>query len=132
MKYLLDTHTVIWALSDLRKLSKTARTVLSSEKDVFVSTITLWEISLKYSIGKLRIKNKLPDEVPSAVHDMGFDILGSDPGVVSSYYKLPMSSTHKDPFDRMLIWQAIRGNYALLSKDKSFSDYEKYGLSLVW
>ena len=131
MKYLLDTHTLLWVLMSKDKLSVKVKRLLSKTgPEIFTSTISLWEISLKYSLGKLKLDKKKPDEVPNALESMGFDILDLSPEIVSTFYKLPI--LHKDPFDRMLIWQAIKGNYTLISKDKSISDYEKYGLSLVW
>jgi len=132
MSYLLDTHTFIWALISPDKISQKASKAINSEKDVYLSTVSIWEISLKYRIGKLKLKGKKPDQIPGAVEQLGFEIVDLEPKVVASFYKLPRNTTIGDPFDLMLIWQAIVGKYNLISKDKAFSVYEKYGLKLIW
>ncbi len=133
MNYLLDTHTFLWSLISPDKISSRARKIIVSRKaSLHISTISLWEASLKYSIGKIDIGGVLPKELPYYAKRSGLKIISINSKIASSYYKLPKLRYHKDPFDRMLIWQAIRGGYTLISKDKSFSGYEKYGLSLVW
>ena len=82
-------------------------------------------------MGRLNLKNKKPDGIPDAVLKMGFGILDLDYNTASSFYKLPIIK-NKDPFDRMLAWQAIRENYTLLSKDKGFDDYSSFGLKRLW
>ena len=132
MNYLLDTHTLLWVLFDKRKLSEKVReTLLDKDSKVFVSSISLWEISLKYAIGKLDLKKKKPDEIPSAIKEMGFNLLSLDAETTSTFFKIPVEK-HKDPFDMMLAWQAIREGFILISKDKTFSDYESCGLSVFW
>lgn len=65
MKYLLDTHTLLWFLFDDDKLSeKVKEIVTNSANGIFVSIITYWEISLKYGLGKLELRNSLPEELP--------------------------------------------------------------------
>ncbi len=64
MKYLLDTHTLLWVLFEDEKLSKTAQEIIRSpENEIYVSLITYWEIALKYSIGKLELENITPEEI---------------------------------------------------------------------
>lgn len=132
MNYLLDTHTLLWVLFNKRKLSEKVRELLlSKDSRVFVSSISLWEISLKYAIGKLDLKKKRPDEIPAAAQEMGFNLLSLDAQTSSTFFKLPIEK-HKDPFDLMLAWQAIKEGLVLISCDKTFSDYEKCGLSMFW
>ena len=132
MSYLLDTHTFLWVLFDDDKLSDKAKDILiDSDRKIYVSLITYWEISLKYSIGKLELRGIRPDELPQKAGEIGLislDILQED---MASFYKLPKTA-HKDPFDRMIIWQAIRRNFILISKDKKFENYEDFGLRTLW
>ena len=132
MNNLVDTHTFLWIVLASKALSKSARAVLvDSESINYVSVVTFWEISLKFSLGKLNLKGILPESLPTWASDTGFEILNLGPKVASSFYKLPILD-HKDPFDRLLVWQAISSRYVLVSKDKELKDYEKHGLSLIW
>jgi len=131
MKYLLDTHTLLWALYSPEKLSPKVKKIISqTEHESCVSTISLWEISLKYQLKKLELHGVPPEELLAFAKKSGFAISDIDSEIAASFYKLPR--LHNDPFDRMLIWQAIKQGLILISKDKSFSEYEKCGLSVVW
>ena len=101
-----------------------------SENEIFVSCITFWEISIKYSLNKLELEAVLPDELPNFAKRMNFEILNLTAEDAASFYRLPRTS-HKDPFDRMIIWQAIREKMILLSKDSKIPAYQKFGLSLL-
>lgn len=132
MKYLLDTHTFLWSLFSPDKLSSSTFDLLSDAKnDIYLSIVTLWEISLKYNLGKLDLQNVTPDELPDLAKKSGFEILNLNEYDVSSFYKLPKLS-HKDPFDRLLIWQAVQNNFTIISKDESFKDYLNFGLTVFW
>lgn len=132
MNYLLDTHTLLWNLISTKKLSTEAREIiLNPQSSIFISTISLWEISLKYRIGKLELKGKNPEEIPAAVKSSGFSILNLDEETAATFYKFPISK-NQDPFDLMLAWQAISGDFVLLTRDPDFKSYSKYGLKTVW
>jgi len=132
MNYILDTHTFLWSLFNPDKLSKSSKqTIISQENNIAVSVITLWEISLKYSIGKLDLSGVTPDELPHFAYETGFEITQINPDEVATFYKLPRLG-HKDPFDRLLIWQAIQQKRVLISKDNSFDEYKEYGLQMHW
>lgn len=132
MKYLLDTHVFLWSLFDTSKLTKSIKEILLNEQnDIYVSTISFWEISLKFSIGKLNLQNIQPEELPDYSIKSGFEILNIDEFIASSFHQLPRLS-HSDPFDRMLIWQSITSNMTILSKDEKFKDYISHGLKLFW
>jgi PIN domain nuclease of toxin-antitoxin system len=132
MRYLLDTHVLIWALFDRKKISKKAASIIvNPDNDIFVSLVSFWEIALKYSIGKLSLHNIKPDELPGYVRESGFEILYQNEVEVSSFYRLPVLG-HKDPFDRMIIWQSIHNDLHLISKDSSLSLYKDYGLKIIW
>ena len=131
MKILIDTNILLFILFDDAKLSKKEIEIISDDNnEIIVSSISLFEISLKYSINKLELNNITPDKIPDLLISNGYMIEDIDYITYSSYYKLP-SEFHKDPFDRLLIWEAIRKNYCLLSKDRAFVNYEKYGLKLL-
>jgi PIN domain nuclease of toxin-antitoxin system len=132
MNLLLDTHTLLWSLFDHNQLSRTAyENIINTDNVVNVSIISFWEIAIKYSIGKLSLKNVLPDELPSYTEKAGFEILEITPSEVSTFYKLPKIK-HKDPFDRLIIWQCIKNNIIMITKDKEISEYLEYGLRIIW
>jgi len=132
MNYLLDTHTFLWAIFESQKLSKKAKEViLNPGNSIYVSLITFWEISLKYSLGKLELENITPLELPVISKETGFETLELSEKEVSSFHNLPVRS-HKDPFDRLIIWQAIHNDFVLISKDSRFSDYRESGLRVIW
>jgi len=132
MEYLLDTHSFLWAVFEPKKLSKSARTFITQpENRVVVSSITFWEIALKSALGKLKLVNCLPDELPATAIQMGLELIPLEADVAANFYRLP-KQPHKDPFDRMIIWLAIQKRLILISKDNQFSAYSKYGLQSAW
>jgi PIN domain nuclease of toxin-antitoxin system len=132
MKYLIDTHVLLWSLFDSKKLSKKLLEIfLNIENTIFVSLISFWEISLKYNLGKIELKNILPDDLPLKVEEAGFEILPLSPLEVSTFYKLPKFE-HKDPFDRLIIWQSIHNKLTLVTKEINFEDYKDFGLRVIW
>lgn len=132
MRYLLDTHAMVWALSDTSKLSDNVRQILEDPSNqILVSPISFWEISLKYSLGKLILSGITSDVFPGACLASDFDILPLDPKTAATLYLLK-STYHKDPFDRLLIWQSISLKIPLISKDATVTQYASEGLMGVW
>ena len=132
MRFLLDTHSLIWSLFSPDRLSKKARTsILDPENDVFVSVVSFWEISLKYALGKIEIKGLNPEDLPAAAKEAYFETIELEPKEAASFYRLPRAG-HKDPFDRLIIWQAIQRDFFLISADRDFGAYQKHGLELFW
>jgi len=132
MRYLLDSHVFLWTLFAPEKLSKNAKeTIIDIESEVAVSVVTFWEISLKYALGKLDLINITPDALPPAAEEAGIDILPMTLQDAAGFFHLPKLA-HRDPFDRMIIWQAIQQRMTLVSKDRSFKDYKKHGLKIHW
>jgi len=132
VKYLVDTHVFLWVVLSPKKISKRIRGILlDTELTKYVSIITFWEISLKFSLGKIDLRGVLPDKFPTIAKNTGFELLNLDSETVSSFYKLP-KIRNKDPFDRMLAWQAIREDCFLLTRDREFSDYKDDGLNIIW
>jgi PIN domain nuclease of toxin-antitoxin system len=133
MNYLLDTHTLIWSITEKRKLSVRARqTIENGNNIIFVSAISFWEVSLKYAIGKMNIQGFLPEELSELSIESGFSLISLLPTESASYCHLPINSNHKDPFDRMLIWQAIQQDLTLISKDENIAGYRSAGLKILW
>ncbi len=131
MKILLDTHILLWALFDAKKLNKNEQIILEDNAtEIFVSSISLWEISLKYALKKLDLEHGSPEDIPSFARQTGFDIIQMTETEASTHFKLPPLS-HKDPFDRMLIWQAINRELCLMTHDKEYNAYTKWGLKLL-
>ncbi len=131
MNFLIDTHIFLWTLFTPHKIpKKISNSLCNREATKYVSIITFWEISLKFSLGKINLKGILPDEFPKIARDAGFEILDLNVDAVSSFYKLPKIK-NKDPFDRMLAWQAIRHDCHLLTHDKDFTGYTEHGLKIV-
>lgn len=132
MNYLVDTHVLLWAIFESWKLSSRVKSlILNPENAIYVSLISFWEISLKYSLGKLDLGNIKPEDIPGISREAGFKTLRLSETDVASFYNLPRIG-HKDPFDRLIIWQAINNDLILVSKDGRLSDYIDLGLSIAW
>ena len=82
-------------------------------------------------LGKIDLKRIKPEGMVQKISQAGFEFLSLEPETAASFYKLPRGG-HRDPFDRMLVWQAIGKGWPLLSKDKGLDIYKKYGLTRVW
>ena len=131
MSYLIDTHVLIWMLTDTRKLSESVFSILqNAENRVYVSAVSLWEISIKLKIGKLEIQGIKPDDFLKTILKQDIHLLPLDAEIAASYHQL--KSVHKDPFDLMLAWQAINYKLPLISKDDCFREFKKKGLDLIW
>jgi PIN domain nuclease of toxin-antitoxin system len=119
MILLVDAHVLLWALGAPDELTDDARSALGSPvNDVVVSAASIWEISIKRALGKLRA----PSAIVPAIELLGFSvipILGQDAERAGA---LPMH--HGDPFDRMLVAQAGRLEATLVSRDHDFDAYE--------
>ena len=133
MSYLLDTHTFIWAVLETNNLSKnTLSLITNANNKIYVSAVSFWEISLKTSIKKFSFENIDIRNFPRYARDMDFNIMDIQENETITFHELPLKGKHKDPFDRMLIWQAITKNMTLISKDELFHQYKNDGLKLVW
>ena len=132
MNILLDTHVFLWSLFTPDKLSKAViREIKSPNNDVAVSVVTFWEISLKYALGKLELTGVKPEELPDFAAQMNLEILSITAAEASTFHKLPRLS-HNDPFDCIIIWQAIQRKMTLVSKGSDFKAYHKFGLRTFW
>ncbi|PJZ67744.1 type II toxin-antitoxin system VapC family toxin [Leptospira wolffii] len=132
MNYLLDTHAILWALFEPKNLSfLVAREILNDQNRIFISNISLWEISLKFALRKLELKGITPDRLPNALREAGFEFVNDSPEIFSNYYKLPLQN-HTDPFDRFLIWQAVVCDFVFITKDRYLEEYDPFGLKTLW
>ncbi|MEA3063140.1 MAG: hypothetical protein QOJ94_2921 [Sphingomonadales bacterium] len=119
MKLLLDTHALLWWLGDDARLGPEARErIEQSDNKVLVSQISLWEIAIKVGIGKLRIDL---GEALTAIRERGLDELGLKPAHLTTLAALERH--HRDPFDHMLIAQAIVEGATLISEDRRMGEY---------
>ncbi len=133
MKYLLDTHVFIWFMMKPEKISDRVLNILKDEDaDISISTISFWEIAIKYQCKKIRLGKINPLHLPHIAEQYNFNLLNPEPYDYVSISQIPIKENHHDPFDRMLIQQAIRNNLVLLSKDEKFPQYEENGLQLIW
>jgi PIN domain nuclease of toxin-antitoxin system len=131
MTCLLDTHYMLWTLAETKKLSPRIRAaIVDPDNRIVISAVSFWEISLKSSLGKLSLIGFSPADLPEACKQMGFEIKNLSPEDASTYHLL-QSTHHKDPFDRMLIWQAMRNDYTFVSADKQVKKYVAEGLKLL-
>lgn len=128
MKLLLDSHTFKWWRDEPNKLSPTAFSEISNQKnDVFLSVVTVWELQIKIGLNKFSIKGGLENAVKDESKINNFQILPVKLSHALYLENLPLH--HKDPFDRLLISQAIVENISLISADTNFANYQ---VSLLW
>ena len=127
MKYLLDTHTLIWFAQNDTDLSKKAKKEIENPgNNIFLSIASFWEMAIKISLKKLELKHSL-EEFISRVNKMNFIILPITLENTILLSQLPFH--HKDPFDRLLLVQARSGNLEIISKDVAF---DLYGIKRFW
>lgn len=132
MNYLLDTHVMLWAMNEPEKLSKKVKSIIEEPTNsIYVSSIAYWELSLKASIGKLNLGKYTVLDIYNEAKKIDFKILNLNAEFTSTFYQLS-STIHRDPFDRMLIWQAIQIDIILITKDTEIKKYSTEGLKTLW
>jgi PIN domain nuclease of toxin-antitoxin system len=129
MNYLIDTHILIWALEEPEKLPKVTEKVLADySNDIFVSILSLWEISMKFTD---KMKNATASKMQARIDKLGFKVLQLSINDAVTYSVSPSFENHKDPFDKMIINQAINRQLPLNSMDRNFEQYRSHGLILA-
>ena len=118
MSLLLDTHVILWWLTDDPTLAEEIKATLDHEPDVYVSAATIWEVAIKQAIGKL----PEPTGLPERIRDRGFAELPISSQHAMTAGRLP--PIHRDPFDRMLVAQAQHEKLTLVTRDPRCQKYE--------
>lgn len=118
-RLLLDTHTVLWWLADDPALSDAAcEEIADPANEPLVSAASIWEIAIKRSLGKLTA----PDELPDRISEQQLGWLAVEPAHAWQVRELPLH--HRDPFDRILIAQALVERLPIVTRDSHFDDYD--------
>ncbi|BAP54754.1 PilT protein-like protein [Thioploca ingrica] len=127
-KLLLDTHTFLWMDLESNQLLSRAKSLLQERSNrLLVSVVSIWEIVIKLQLGKLKLQYSLTELIESQKQINHIDILPITLDHVLALPKLP--NHHKDPFDRLLIAQAIVEQAALISNDALLA---KYSVEVIW
>jgi PIN domain nuclease of toxin-antitoxin system len=119
----LDTHTFLWFINGNPKLSNQVKArIEASENNRYLSIASLWEIAIKVNIGKLKLDLSFDDLFDKHIQDNAINLIDICPKHLDVLLTLPFH--HKDPFDRLIIAQAIAENIIILSKDGMFGEYD--------
>ena len=128
MRLLLDTHIFLWAIKNDRRLSKTTRMKILNATDVFISSASIWEAVIKTKLKKLDADI---EQIVESISESGFIELPITTNHAKAVSRLP--DIHRDPFDRLLIGQAIVEKMTFVSKDSLFEPYQvSAGLQVIW
>jgi len=128
VKVLLDTCTFLWAVTEPGRLSQPARAAIcDNQNKVFLSAASVWEISVKYGLGKLTLPKPPEDLIPQIREESGFDSLPVGEREATRVHHLPQH--HRDPFDRMLIAQATEHDMTIVTSDKLIHQYD---VPIIW
>ncbi len=128
MKLLLDTHTFLWWISDSDRLSRKARSLISSgANEIFFSAVSAWEIAVKAELGRITLPSDPEKFVPQHITQNAFQVLPVQLRHALRVFSLP--SVHRDPFDRMLVAQAEAEKMPLLTGDSRFHGYS---IKVIW
>ena len=123
-RFLVDTHALLWWLDDAPDLSGPARAAIADPtNEPLVSAASMWEIAIKRSLGKLTVPEELPDDVVEA----GFGWLPVTAEHAWAAHGLPLH--HRDPFDRLLVTQALGEGLPVITRDERFA---AYGVRTHW
>jgi PIN domain nuclease of toxin-antitoxin system len=128
MRLLLDTHAFLWFIQGSHNLSETARSLIEDqENQKLLSIASLWEMSIKVSIGKLDVGMAIAELLNREVYGNGFEVLAIQAVHLDELTKLVFH--HKDPFDRLIIAQALAERMPVVTRDEAFG---RYPVSLLW
>jgi PIN domain nuclease of toxin-antitoxin system len=122
VKLLLDTHVVLWAASSPDELSPEARELIEDgAQDALVSVVSAWEIAIKQSLGKLELPSPAEQWVPEVLRRSGFEL--AEVGLAAALKVRGLPWHHRDPFDRLLVAQAIEEGYMLVTRGELLGAY---------
>jgi PIN domain nuclease of toxin-antitoxin system len=126
MEFLLDTHAFLWYLLGDSNLGSKAKEAIDAKTGLYFSIASLWEISIKINIGKLQL-NRPFEDLPNELQYLNAQILPITYADTELYVGLPLH--HRDPFDRILVAQAMNHSLVLISGDEAFNTYP---IQRVW
>ena len=127
MNFLIDTHAVIWFITDNAKLPLKIKQIIEDKKNsCYVSLATYWEIAIKHSLGRLILNSDL-EAIFKIIEETGIELLPITTKHILENANLEFY--HQDPFDRIIIAQAMIENLTVISKDNQF---DKYKIQLIW
>ena|SRR5436309_166808 len=127
MKLLLDTHTFLWFVSGDARLSQRARRGMEHEEaELILSTASVWEMAIKAGLGRLQLPGSVKEYIAEKVAG-GFGVLPVEWTHAAAVEKLPLH--HRDPFDRLLVAQALAEDLPVVTDDPAF---RSYGVKVVW
>jgi PIN domain nuclease of toxin-antitoxin system len=127
MILLIDTHALIWFITDNDQLPlKTKQIIENRENNCYVSMATYWEIGIKYSIGRLDLKSDLKT-IFTIIEDTGFEALPITTNQILANANLEFH--HQDPFDRIIIAQSLTEKMTIITRD---SQFENYNVPIIW
>ncbi len=130
MRYLLDSQSALWSSSTPELLSPRALEVLRDRSNQgFLSVVTPWELGIKIASGKLRLDSGLEAYLDRVIRNLGLDVLPVTLPHARRIEHLPVFTDHKDPFDRMLVAQALVEGLPIVSSDKKLG---RYGVEVIW
>ena len=128
MRALLDTHAFLWWVADSTRLTRAAYRVIDDEaNEIVVSAATAWEIATKYRLGRLPEAEAIATDVAGCIAEEGFEALAISVADAERSGRLP--GLHGDPFDRILIAQALGHDMVIVSVD---AEFDGYGVNRVW
>ena len=126
MQVLLDTHTLLWYIDGDSKLSNSVNLIIKNAEKVYVSIVSFWELSIKIGLDKLQLKPSIR-EIYTELLRNDISMLSIEIIAIENLILLPYH--HRDPFDRMLVAQALAHNLVLVSKDEQL---KKYAVTVLW
>jgi PIN domain nuclease of toxin-antitoxin system len=127
---LLDTHVLLWSYFGDPRLNATATAAITDPANpVFVSIASLWEIAIKVSTGKLLLRQPFPAFLQSAVFSQWMTVVAVEPRHLAALSTLPYPTNHRDPFDRLIVAQALTDGFTLVSADAKL---DAYGVTRIW
>jgi PIN domain nuclease of toxin-antitoxin system len=128
VRLLIDTHVLVWAMDDPTKLTPTATSALQDPaNELLLSAATVWELAIKTGLGKLRLNLPYRQWMNLAIADLGLTVLPITVDYADAQANLPIH--HGDPFDRLIIAQALTERIAVVSADVAF---DPYGVPRLW
>jgi len=128
MRILLDTHAFLWMIFGDERLDESTRSLISHpENEILLSVVTLWEIAIKVSLGKLDLAIPFEKMMEELLNKYAVQVLPISFEALVTVSKLPFH--HRDPFDRLLIAQAVMEDIPIISRDGAFSNYP---VQIIW